>query len=586
MKNSLQETVAKNECRGSSEIGEQTRSKLLHLLYGQTTSIELDPTLQNMDKLETLQVLEDEIIGQDAAKKQLVDAVFDNINTIRPKKSPLGVFFFAGPTGVGKTEIARALGKALLGGEDSITKIECENYTKSHTINNLFGSPKSYVGYGESTPLCDTNLFRPFYQAKENGTICPSIKRLKGFSIILVDEIEKAHPEIRQARLSAMDDGKITLSTGKEDDKNLSFSKYTNLSNSIIIFTSNIGTQSEPSPIGFVQGSQDQTERENYLNSLYEEFSPEFIGRIDNFIIFNKLTQNDCKQIVQKHIREINRYLQILAFKTKLHVEDEVIDYIIKKGYNDAKGAREIERTIRTYIQKPLDKIIHSGQLDPLEEHQNENPNHYLQINVVLDNDGQIRFFAENKFVTPENLEEEKNNSENNIQDKNYNEMRFNKGSLIKSSLAASEAYQEYINIHTDPGAYGAYGENRVQQIENQLQRMGIGPEKRNLLRKKGYEAIFKKFKHILTYEGIELLTPKEKALFRPHSIGAIKKVITHILKQYDESFLYDEEFFWDIVEDIMQRVSVMNKSQISIKQKVVIAKLIDAYIKDKYPIT
>ncbi len=548
--------------------------QIFQLLEWEREEVELDPDIWNPEKKEVLETLRQEIIGQEKAKQKLVDAVFDNINTIRPWKGPLWVFFFAWPTWVWKTQLAKSLAKALFGRENAITKIECQNYTQDHTQRDLFGAPKSYVWYGQPTPLADINLFNPFFEAKKQGTLSESLRKMTwGVSIIVFDEIEKAHFSIKQSLLSAMDDWQITLTCGKEDDKDLNFSKYTDLSNTIIIFTSNIWTQ-ESDPVGFVR--PENPEEQKYLNALQEEFSPEFIGRIDDFICFEELTQKDCKEIVKIHLQDINWHLQTLNFRAKLNVHEDVINYISNKWYSPETWARELERIINEEIEKRINNIINSWQLEWVEEFQQNNPGHYIEINFkIIDN--KIKCTAKNQYEETR-IQEKQQPSPETISGPDN---QFSKWQLINTSIETYHLYEEYLSLF-DFQIEDQNSPYRIEEIEEHFKSMWVWPKEINNLRKEWYKKLLKSLEHIQTYEWIQVLSSGERHCFRPFPIWALKTMIKRTLNKYDNEIQRDYDLLTDIIDDIIFDLELRwFEDWLSLQQKKVIIKLIDSIVKD-----
>ncbi|MEF2175554.1 MAG: AAA family ATPase, partial [Candidatus Absconditabacteria bacterium] len=348
-----------------------TKEELIQLLLKKSDCVMISNKLEPSIRIDLEEGLSQEVIGQENAKKVLIDAIIDNINSVRPKEGPLGVYFFAGPPGVGKTEIAKSLGKILLGNKGCITKINCESYAQSHTARDLFGSPKSYVGYGSPTPLSDVSLYRHYVDGSKEGMIHPAIKRLTNFSILLLDEIEKAHPEIHRSFLSIFQDGKCRFPTGREEDPKLKYSIETDFSNTIIIMTSNIGSKevalnNDKKPIGFGGEKGGKKPVEIYNQMMKELFPPEFADRIDKFIVFESLTVDEHVQILHRELRDINRHLKIFSGNINLEiVNDDVLKFVVEKAMKNGESARNSIRMFRELIEKKINLIVNSDDMKP-----------------------------------------------------------------------------------------------------------------------------------------------------------------------------------------------------------------------------
>ncbi len=289
---------------------------------------------------EKLVKIEDElhgrVIGQDEAIKAVARALRRARAGLADVNRPLGSFMFLGPTGVGKTELARALAEFMFNDEKALVRIDMSEYMERHSVSRLIGSPPGYVGHEEGGQLTETLRHRPY-------------------SLILFDEIEKAHPEVFNLLLQVLDNGRLTDSKGKT----------VNFKNSIIIMTSNVGSQylRAMSGLGFTASDSRELkdEEENYRdkikNSLRESFRPEFLNRIDEIIIFNPLRPDDIEKIVDLHLAQIEKKLG--ERKIKMTVEAAARKYLAKEGFDPEFGARPLKRLVQKMILDTLaDKII------------------------------------------------------------------------------------------------------------------------------------------------------------------------------------------------------------------------------------
>lgn len=268
------------------------------------------------------------IVGQDEAVNSVARAIRRNRAGLKSTKRPPS-FIFVGPTGVGKTELAKSLAYEMFGNEDSIIRIDMSEYMESHSTSKLIGAPPGYVGYDEAGQLTD------------------KVKR-KPYSIILLDEIEKAHPDVFNILLQVLDDGKLTDSQGNT----VSFS------NTIIIMTSNAGSNTNTNSIGFGKQSVDKNK---IMNSLKEVFRPEFLNRIDEIISFDSLTREQLLEIVDLMLNDTFKVLKDKDIT--MNMSSKAKDYILEKGTDIKFGARPLRRAIQRYIEDELAEMILKGEL-------------------------------------------------------------------------------------------------------------------------------------------------------------------------------------------------------------------------------
>lgn len=290
--------------------------------------------LAKMDK-----ELEGTVIGQENAIKKIVKAIKRNRAGLKDPNRPIGSFIFLGPTGVGKTQLAKELAKYLFDAEEALIRIDMSEYMEKFAVSRLIGAPPGYIGY------------------EEGGQLTEKVRR-RPYSIVLLDEIEKAHPDVFNLMLQCLDDGQMTDSLGRKID----------FKNTIIIMTSNIGArqlQDFGTGVGFgtaAKTAQEDIERKGVIeNALKKTFAPEFINRIDDLIIFNPLTKEHIHQIIDIELNKLFHRVTSLGYTIKL--TDVAKDYIADKGYDEKFGARPLRRAIQKYLEDPIAEEIITAHL-------------------------------------------------------------------------------------------------------------------------------------------------------------------------------------------------------------------------------
>ena len=277
--------------------------------------------LLNLDKL-----LRQRIVGQDQAVQKVSEAILRSRAGIQNPKRPIGSFLFLGPTGVGKTALAKALAERLFGNELEMVRLDMSEYMEKHAVARLVGPPPGYVGF------------------EEGGQLTEAVRR-RLYSIVLLDEIEKAHPDVFNTLLQVLDEGRLTDSKGRTID----------FKNTILIMTSNIGSQQILESLKSKQGLTSETQDE-VLSLLQHSFRPEFLNRIDETVIFNPLRAEDMINIVKIMVRQLQERLE--HQKIQLHLSEEVYAFLAQKGYQPEFGARPIQRSIMRYLETPLARYL------------------------------------------------------------------------------------------------------------------------------------------------------------------------------------------------------------------------------------
>ncbi|MFQ7500468.1 MAG: AAA family ATPase, partial [Blautia coccoides] len=271
------------------------------------------------------------VIGQDEGVQKVTDAIIRSKAGIKDPTKPIGSFLFLGPTGVGKTELAKTLAATLFDDEQNMVRIDMSEYMEKYSVSRLIGAPPGYVGY------------------EEGGQLTEAVRR-KPYSVVLFDEIEKAHPDVFNVLLQVLDDGRITDSQGRTVD----------FKNTILIMTSNLGSTyllDGIEPNGEIsQEARDMVERD-----LRTHFRPEFLNRLDEIIMFKPLTKENIGGIVDLLVEDLNRRLR--DQELSLRLTDAAKDYIIEGGYDPIYGARPLKRYLQKYVETLTAKLILSGNV-------------------------------------------------------------------------------------------------------------------------------------------------------------------------------------------------------------------------------
>src|SRR6187397_2920621 len=316
-----------------SEIGEEEIAEVLSVWTGipvfKLTEEETEKLLRMEDELHR------RIISQEEAISAVSRAMRRTRSGLKDPRRPSGSFIFLGPSGVGKTELSKALAEFLFGDEDALIQLDMSEYMEKHTVSRLIGSPPGYVGY------------------EEGGQLTEAVRR-KPFSVVLFDEIEKAHPDVFNTLLQILEDGRLTDSQGHQVD----------FKNTIIIMTSNLGTRDiQKGPgIGFAARPDEKLSyekmKDRVMDELKKSFRPEFLNRIDEVIVFHSLSQEDVKQIVDLMMKRVTE--QLKAKDLEIELTDAAKTLLAEQGYDPALGARPLRRTIQRLVEDPLsEKILH-----------------------------------------------------------------------------------------------------------------------------------------------------------------------------------------------------------------------------------
>ncbi len=272
------------------------------------------------------------VVGQDQAIKAIARAIRRSRAGLKDPRRPIGSFVFAGPTGVGKTELARALAEFLFAEEDALIRVDMSEYMEKFSVSRLIGAPPGYVGYEDS------------------GTLTKAVRH-KPYSVVLLDEIEKAHPDVFNILLQVLDEGHLTDNYGRVID----------FKNTVVIMTSNLGARDigKGRGLGFhlpSEQSQFEAMEAKVTEEINRAFNPEFINRLDDIIIFHPLTRDQIAQIVQNLLRDVQK--RLTEERLTLRMTDEAVNFLIEHGYDEKYGARPIKRAIQRYLEDPLSEKI------------------------------------------------------------------------------------------------------------------------------------------------------------------------------------------------------------------------------------
>lgn len=281
-------------------------------------------------------VLHQRVIGQEDAVKAVSDAIRRARAGLKDPNRPVGSFIFVGPTGVGKTELSKALAEAVFGNEESLIRIDMSEYMEKHSVAKMVGAPPGYVGFDEA------------------GQLTEKVRR-KPYSVVLFDEIEKAHPDVFNLMLQILDDGRLTDSKGR----------VVSFKNAIIIMTSNVGASEvqTKATLGFTSNAQAEYDKmcDKYMDALKGKFRPEFLNRIDDIIIFHKLKKEETAKIAELLLKSLRKRLAVLD--VKMEITPSAMELIIEKGYDETYGARPLKRVVQRYVEDKLSEKILRGEL-------------------------------------------------------------------------------------------------------------------------------------------------------------------------------------------------------------------------------
>src|SRR5436189_3988429 len=338
-KRELEEKWRSSEQVDQPEIGEEEIADIVSMWTGIPVFKLTEAESQKLIRME--EELHKRVIGQHLAIQAVSKAIRRSRAGLKDPKRPTGSFIFLGPSGVGKTELARTLAEFLFGDEEAMTRIDMSEYMEKHSVSRLVGSPPGYIGYDEG------------------GQLTEAVRR-KPYCVLLLDEIEKAHPDVFNILLQILEDGRLTDSQGRTVD----------FRHAIVIMTSNIGAAeiARNTPLGFAV-SDDETGisyddmKNRIMGELKKVFRPEFLNRIDEVVVFHKLTRDEIKQIIELLLRRIRE--SMAERELQLELAEDAKDLLVDKGWDPSMGARPLRRAIQRYIEDPLADFVLRAELTP-----------------------------------------------------------------------------------------------------------------------------------------------------------------------------------------------------------------------------
>lgn len=342
LKKELEDGKKKWQDENEKVTGEVTKEDIAYIVSNWSGIPVVQLTQEESDRLLKMEsILHERIVGQNEAVSLVSRAIRRGRVGLKDPKRPTGSFIFLGPTGVGKTELCKALASAMFGDENAMIRLDMSEYMEKHTVSKLIGSPPGYVGYDEG------------------GQLTEKVRR-KPYSVLLFDEIEKAHPDVFNMLLQVLEDGVLTDSQGRK----------VNFKNTIIIMTSNVGARlitEKQNSLGFRADSSAEKSKERLkdmvLDELKKVFKPEFLNRVDDIVVFDKLTSNDIEAIASRMLKGIKDRLCDLNINAEF--TENAVKAIAKEGYDPVYGARPLRRAIQSKIEDKLSEKILEGDLDP-----------------------------------------------------------------------------------------------------------------------------------------------------------------------------------------------------------------------------
>jgi len=326
--------------KNSGITGQVTENEIAEIVSSWTGVPVVQLTEEESERLLRMErILHERVVGQEEAVTAVSKAIRRGRVGLKDPKRPTGSFIFLGPTGVGKTELCKALAEAMFGDENAMVRLDMSEYMEKHTVSRLVGSPPGYVGY------------------EEGGQLTEKIRR-RPYSVVLFDEIEKAHPDVFNILLQILEDGVLTDAQGRRVD----------FKNTIIIMTSNVGARmiTEKYGLGFGGAGRENDEedqkriRDNVMSELKRTFRPEFLNRVDEIIVFSKLSKEDIQQIARRMLKQLDK--RTADMDVRVTVTDAAVEKIAEEGFDPIYGARPLRRAIQSKIEDVLAEHLLEGK--------------------------------------------------------------------------------------------------------------------------------------------------------------------------------------------------------------------------------
>ena len=348
--------------------------------------------------------LADRVVGQPEAISFVTEAIQRSRAGLNDPTKPIASLIFLGPTGVGKTELAKALSEFMFDTEEAMIRIDMSEYMEKHTISRLVGAPPGYIGYDEGGQLTDA-------------------VRRKPYSVILFDEMEKAHPDVFNIMLQMLDDGRVTDSKGN----------VVNFRNCVIIFTSNVGSQDIIDLSGSSEIGDQEIMKERVTNAMKAQFKPEFLNRIDEFVVFNSLSRNDLRSIVKLEAQRLEKRLE--DRKMKMSLSEAVLDYLADVGFDPVYGARPLKRTLQRELETTIAKGILKGDYTDGDTVVVDVVNNRIEVRKAIDVEVEVVEVKSAEEVKAEPVEEVKAESAEEVKAESAEEVKVELTKKVKKGI-------------------------------------------------------------------------------------------------------------------------------------------------------
>lgn len=490
-------------------------------------------------KSRILKELDEIVIWQESAKKVFLDILGSALFTNTPnKKWVLGSALFLGPTWVWKTQLAEALAQVLLWSEDRIEIIQWETYKEAHEYARLIGSPPWYIWHWWAEPiLSDTNLFSHYKDASKKHELHNLLRYKENFAIVIVDEFEKMHPTIRQMFLWILSKWEIKLPSWKEDDKNIKYSKITNLRNTIFIFTSNIGSkEASRMPVWFNQWKHDKSDEQKrkeqtFFESLKRELSPEFLGRINrNIVVFSDLTDENVYWIIHKHEKRLEQFLIDEGFSNfSIEFSEALKRHLKENWYKKESWARELLSMIDYEILSLLKVHIYEWIYNDID----------CLWKLYIDyKDGKISVFF--RKVDLWDLDPKIDDVFYSVRKGVFDVVKWwevriplHNWSFLFTHEMITRLVYSYVQLNKLREKWWDRYEEEFEYMRSALFSFGFSLTDIKMIERKSIQNILdENFSFIETYEWFKFADEKEKSVFAPRSWTVVKKIVE---RKFDE---------------------------------------------------